>query len=37
MYDGTAAVRKDWHRTVFAGPTTPSPAPTSRGEQNPYE
>ncbi|MBK5307236.1 MAG: gamma-aminobutyraldehyde dehydrogenase [Frankiaceae bacterium] len=29
MYDGTAAVRKDWHRTVFTGP---SPATTSRGE-----
>ncbi len=30
MYDGTAAVRKDWHRTVFTGP---SPATTSRGEE----
>ena len=36
MYDGTAAVRKDWHRTVFTGPT-PTLAPTSRGEQNPHE
>ncbi len=31
MYDGTAAVRKDWHRTVFTGPT---PASTSRGEHD---
>jgi betaine-aldehyde dehydrogenase len=23
MYDGTAAVRKDWHRTVFTGPPAP--------------
>ena len=22
MYDGTAAVRKDWHRTVFTGSTS---------------
>ena len=36
MYDGTAAVRKDWHRTVFTG-ATPTPAPTSRGEQNTHE
>jgi betaine-aldehyde dehydrogenase len=36
MYDGTAAARKDWHRTVFTGPT-PTPAPTSRGEQNTHE
>ena len=34
MYDGTAAVRKDWHRTIFTG-TTPTPAPTSRGDPNP--
>jgi betaine-aldehyde dehydrogenase len=29
MYDGTAAIRKDWHRTVFTGPR---PASTTRGE-----
>ena len=23
MYDGTGAAAKDWHRTVFRGPTTP--------------
>ena len=32
MYDGTAAVRKDWHRTVFTGP---EPATTSRGAREP--
>jgi betaine-aldehyde dehydrogenase len=25
MYDGTAAVRKPWHRTVFTGTTTDQP------------
>jgi hypothetical protein len=37
MYDGTAAVRKAWHRTVFTGTTTdqlltPSPASELRGD-----
>jgi betaine-aldehyde dehydrogenase len=32
MYDGTAAVRKDWHRTVFTGP---SHAPSSPRRADP--
>ena len=35
MYDGTAAARKQWHRTIFTGPQMTVLTPTATGDATP--